>query len=79
MGVVAGRIAGGQTVERIDRELLASMPELTEERHAVLWLFARYLVQEERGYGPRGGGLVHEARRPARPTEGASERGDGQR
>ena|SRR5829696_1330620 len=66
------RIDGGQTVERVERELLAAMPELSEERHAVLWLYARSLVQEERGYGPRGGGLVHEARRPAR-RRGAGE------
>ena len=35
-GLVARGIDGGQTVERVERELLAAMPELSEERHAVL-------------------------------------------
>jgi hypothetical protein len=60
--LVARRIDSGQSVERVEAELLASVPELSEERQAALWLYARCLSRDAWGSRTGGrGGLVHEA------------------
>jgi len=60
-GLFAQRIEAGQSVDRAEEEL-ASHPALSEERLAVLWLYARYLRKTETPLRRGGGGLVHEAR-----------------
>jgi hypothetical protein len=58
----AQRIGAGQSVDRAEADLLASHPALSEERRAVLWLYARYLRKAATPLRGGGGGLVHEAR-----------------
>jgi hypothetical protein len=60
-GLFAQRIEAGQSVDRAEEELV-SHPALSEERRAVLWLYARYLRKAATPLGRGGGGLVHEAR-----------------
>jgi hypothetical protein len=62
--LIARRIEAGQSAERVDAELLASVPGLSEEQRAALWLYARHLAQAAHGLRVRSGGLVH-----ALPTE----------
>jgi hypothetical protein len=61
-GLFAQRIEAGQSVDRAEADLLASHPALSEERRAVLWLYARYLRKAGAPLRRGGGGLVHEAR-----------------
>ena len=61
-GLFAQRIEAGQSVDRAEADLVASHPGLSEERRAVLWLYARYLRRAETPLRRVGGGLVHEAR-----------------
>ena len=61
-GLFAQRIEAGQSVDRAEADLVASHPGLSEERRAVLWLYARYLRKAETPLRRVGGGLVHEAR-----------------
>ena len=61
-GLFAQRIDAGQSVDRAEADVLASLPELSDERRAALWLYARYLRRAATPLRRGGGGLVHEAR-----------------
>ena len=61
-GLFAQRLEARQSVDRAEADLVASHPGLSEERRAVLWLYARYLRKAETPLRRVGGDLVHEAR-----------------
>jgi hypothetical protein len=61
-GLFAPRFEAGQSVDRAEAGLVTSLPELSDERHPALWLYARCLRKVAPPLRSGGGGLVHEAR-----------------
>ncbi len=59
-GLIARRIEAGDSVELIDRNLLGSLPGLSADQRAALWLYARHIRQAS-GAWRESGGVVHEA------------------
>jgi hypothetical protein len=67
--LIARRIEAGESPDRVDAELLASLPALSDERRAALWLYAWHLREASSGGAlDTAGGVVHEARKLAAPS-----------
>jgi hypothetical protein len=60
-GLIARRIEAGESAERVDAELLAGVPGLSEERRAALWLYARHLARAAWRSPVGRGGIVRSA------------------
>jgi len=61
-GLFAPRFEARQRADRAEARLLASLRELPDERHAAVWVYARYLRRAATPLRSGGGSLMPEAR-----------------